>query len=272
MKRRFLWTSLAVGATLCLAPLVQADPVPVANPSFQLPDPGADGNADDEDAYDVGNGNAAPSNWTFTSFNDNYGQQRPDPDGHFTRDVTGGETSPFTQGGFDGDLIMFANLNSAGATHQGDSDVLGQIAAGIYTLTVAVGGRDTGSWNDLNYTIGLVGSTSGPLGTPTAATINPGNSDMNSVAPSSWTTDEYNVVDLSYQLNVPGGSGLIGENYFVRITAENSGFHDGVEDTDFTQAAYDNVRVDFVVPEPSSIALLGSALLMGVIGCRKQRA
>ena len=260
----------ALAAMFLSATLLPAAPITVANHSFQLPDPGADGNVVDEDAYDVANGNPAPSNWTFVNTaNDNYGQQRPHPMNHFTRDTTGGERSPFTLGGFDEDLIVFANMNTAGASFQADSDVVGQLEAGTYLLTVALGGRNTGSWNDLDYTIGLVGATSGVLGAPTAVTINPGNADMNTVS-SPWTTNAYNVVDVTYALDVPVGSGLIGENYSVRITAANSGFHDGVPDTDFAQAAIDNVRLDFrAIPEPSSLALLMGALLCSACVRRK---
>ena len=254
---------LSAAAAMSLsASIVTAAPIAISNHSFQSPDPGADGNIEDEDPYDVANGNPAPSNWTFAnSANDNYGQQRPHPVNHFTRDTTGGERSPFTLGGFDEDLIVFANMNTPGASFQADSDVVGQLEAGTYSLTVAVGGRNTGSWNDLDYSIGLVGAVSGPIGTPTAVTINPGNADMNT-ASSPWTTNEYNVVDVTYTLDVPPGSGLIGEDYSVRIIAANSGFHDGVADTDFAQAAIDNVRLDFqAIPEPSSMALVLAVLL-----------
>jgi len=266
-----LQTFLAAAVVVLLSTSAAlAAPIPIANHSFQLPERAGDGNVVDEDAFDVAGGNAPPSNWTFiNTANDNYGQQRPHPVNHFTRDTTSGETAPFTQGGFDGDLILFANMNSPGASFQADSDVVGQLLPGVYTVTVALGGRNTGSWNDLDYTVGLVGGTSGILGTPTAVTINPGNADMNSVPGNSWTTNAYNVTDVTYTLNVPG-SGLIGEDYFVRITAANSGFHDGVEDTDFTQAAIDNVRLDFVpIPEPSSFALLIGALLLGTFVRRK---
>ena len=252
-KRRlatwFLMTAIAASLMIAEANRANAQtigPIPVPNHGFQDPFRAGDGNPDDEDAFDIAGGNAPPTGWTLTSsVNQNYGQQRPDPQSHFTRDVTGGETAPFTAGGFDGDLILFANLNTAGANFQADSSIVSQFGEGNYTLTVALGGRNTGSWNDLNYTIGLVGNTSGVVGTPTAVTINPANADMNSTAPtnSPWTTNDYNVVDVTYNFNVPTGSGLIGEDFFVRITAENSGFHDGLPDTDFAQAAIDNVRL-----------------------------
>ena len=262
-----------IALTLMFGMAAQAQPITIPNFSFQLPDPGGDGNPDDEDAYDVGNGNPLPSNWTFIQSNGNmnYGQQRPDPDAHFTRDVTGGERSPFTAGGFADDLIVFANINAPGDIFTADSDVVGQLGEGSYTLTVGLGARNTGSWNDLDYTVGLVGSSSGVLGTPTAVTLNPGDSAMNTVS-SAWTTDDYNVVDVSYVLSVPVGSGLIGENYFVRITAANSGFHDGVADTDFTQAAIDNVRLTYI-PEPGTFALAGlGALVFGGMAWRRRRA
>ena len=249
-----------------------AAPVAVPNHSFQLPARDGDGNIVDEDAFDVANAFDPPSGWSFVNTaNDNYGQQRPHPVNHFTRDTTGGELAPFSLGGFDGDLILFANMNTVDASLTADSDVIGQLKPGDYTLTVALGARNTGSWNDLNYEIGLVGSVSGALGTATAVTLNPGNADMNSVPGNSWTTDAYNVTDVTYSLNVPVGSSLVDEDYFIRIFAENSGFHDGVADTDFAQAAIDNVRLSYI-PEPSTGVMLGIALLMGVFGQRKRRA
>jgi hypothetical protein len=267
-------TSIALLAIACATLLANksiADNIPVANHSFQLPDPGGDGNADDEDAYDLANANPLPPNWTFVNTaNDNFGQQRPDPQTHFTRDVTGGEFSPFTQGGFDGDLVLFANMNSPGETLTATSDVVGQIETGIYVVTVGVGGRDTGSWNDIDYTVGLVGSVSGVLGT-SSVRINPGDSTTNS-ASSSFTTDEYNVVDLSFSLDVLPGSSLIGEELSVQIIAANSGFRNGDPVTSgFTQAAIDNVRLQ-LVPEPASIVLASTwaALAVGMFRrCRK---
>jgi hypothetical protein len=251
----------------------QAAPVSILNHSFQLPDPGGDGNIVDEDAYDVANGNPAPSNWSFVNTaNDNYGQQRPHPVNHFTRDTTDGEFAPFTLGGFDGDLIVFANMNGVGDSHTATSDVLGQLAAGTYTLTVAVGGRNTGSWNDINYSVGLYGASSGDLGA-TSVTLDPGAS-ANNTASSPWTSDDYNVVDVSFELNVPLGSGLIGEDYGVRIFAENSGLQGGEANTGFTQAAYDNARLDFVaVPEPSTLALAGiGAMAILTVANRRRRS
>ncbi len=245
MKTRLKWSSLLIMFCIfSLAMSVQAELLPVANSGFQLPVRAGDGNANDEDAYDVANGNDPPSNWSFiNTANNNYGQARPDPDSQFTRDVTGGETSPFTAGGFDGDLILFANMNSVGASLTADSDVVGSLSAGTYTLTVAVGGRNTGSWNDLKYTISLVGAVSGVLGTPAEVTIDPGNAAGDSMT-SAWTTNDYNVVDVSYVLNVPGDGGIVGEDFFIRIYAENPGTKGGVAGTSFTQAAIDNVRLD----------------------------
>ena len=282
---KFLSKFLAIAAVMLLsASMLLAAPVAITNHGFQDPVVTTDGNPDDEDPFDIGEGatfDAArvPPNWNLTYTQDDpggghFGLQRPDPDGHFTRDVTGGETSPFTLGGFEGDQIYFINLNNSpldatgGSIAQLDSGVVGQLAAGTYTLTVAVGGRDTGSWSDLDYTVGLVGASSGPLGS-TAATIDPGNAAGNSIS-SPWTTDEYNVVDVSFALNVPLASGLIGEDYFVRVTAANTGERAGVSQDGFTQAAIDNARLDFVaIPEPSSLVLLLGAVLFGMFVRRK---
>jgi hypothetical protein len=273
MRQVFSAALLAAGIVLGVAASSEAAPVAIANHSFQLPARAGDGNVNDEDAYDVAAGNEAPTNWTFiNTANDNYGQARPNPTNQFTRDTTSGETAPFTQGGFDGDLILFGNMNTVGASLTADSDVAGQLAAGAYTLTVALGARNTGSWNDLDYTIGLVGGTSGPLGTVTAVTLNPGDASMNT-ASSAWTTSAYNVVDVTYSLNVPVGSSMIGENYFVRITGANSGFKEGVVGTAFAQAAVDNVRLDFVpVPEPATGTLVSGALALAALRFRKRRA
>jgi hypothetical protein len=279
-SRRLLMKRLISAALLAATSVVgswtsaMAAPIAIANHSFQLPARAGDGNVSDEDAYDVANPvNLPPTNWTFVNTaNMNYGQARPDPDSQFFRDITGGETSPFTAGGFDGDLILFGNMNAPAASHTATSDVVGQLAAGTYTLTVALGARNTGSWNDINYTIGLVGPAALALSIPTAVTLNPGQAAQNT-ASSPWTTDTYNVVDVTNTLVVPAGSPLIGQNYSVQVFAQNSGLHDGLPDTDFAQAAIDNVRLDFVaIPEPGTAVLSGLAVLATFFSRRRRHA
>lgn len=217
-------------------------PISIPNFSFQDPIITPDGNPDDEDAFDTDPG--SPLGWTYSYTasppgTESYGVQRPDPQSHFTRDVTGGETSPFVAP-FNGDQIGFINLNNDAATAaQVDSGVLGVLAAGTYTLNFAVGGRNTGSWRDLDYTIGLVGTTSGPLGTPTLQRIDPGNAAGN-VPFVGGVANDFNVVDLQYSLTVPSGSDLIGQDYFIRLTVANTGMNGTGA---FTQAAFDNARL-----------------------------
>ncbi|MGN6371032.1 MAG: PEP-CTERM sorting domain-containing protein [Phycisphaerae bacterium] len=179
---------------------------------------------------------------------------------------------------FNGNLIGFMNLDnvdngdpSTDTTERNyvQSGVLGTITEGTYSLTVAVGARPSTSWNDVTYAISLIadpdassgiGSTGGTiLGTPASVTLVPSTATVGS-----------NAQDLNYTLNIAAGDALIGHSFAVRIDAMNPGTQGGVANADptnfnFTQANFDNVRLDgpAAAPEPASLAAIaGGGLLL----------
>lgn len=153
-----------------------------------------------------------------------------------------------------GHFIGFINMDEDDATgaHTGqiESDVLGVLQTGSYTLNVAVGARPVGSWTDIEYTISLVaggnvvGSASTTL-SPSTATLGSGE----------WE-------DLQLIVST-AGSAHLGEDLTVRIDTANQGALG-----DFTQANFDNVRLSYI-PEPSSLVLLGLAGL-GMVCFRRR--
>jgi hypothetical protein len=283
MVRRLVVTLLAAGVTLSALQPAGAAPIAVPNAGFQLNVISTDGNLNDEDA---GNTQPAfPPNWTFAfeagaPASPAWGVQRPDPDAHFYRDVAAnGETAPFLTP-FEGDQIGFINLNNDPASVGGasvavaDSDVVGTLAAGKYTLNVAVGARNTGSWRNILYGIGLKGDVSGDLGTFTQQTMDPGSvAGSGPIVPSTTgpvgvNVNLLNMVDVPYVLDVPVGSPLIGQPFRVRIRQTNT----GVGGTGaFSQSSMDNVRLDFVaIPEPGTLALSSLATL-ACLALRRKR-
>lgn len=143
---------------------------------------------------------------------------------------------------------------------------VGQLQAGTYTLNVAVGARSTTASRNIDYSIGLVGATSGELGSFAHQIMDPDSAAGNLplYAPAS---DQVNIADLTYTFSLAQGDPKIGRNYFIRIRAANT----GVGGTGaFTQANFDNVRLDFTpVPEPGSFVLVASGL--GMLGGFRQR-
>ena len=173
-------------------------------------------------------------------------------------------------GSFNGYFIGSANMEDTdGDTASIQSGVIGQLAEGTYTLTVGVGARPTGSWNDVSYSISLVSGglvagdpsshqfgTSGgsALGTPATATLIPSTATLG--------TD---TEDLTYTFTVNPGDSLIGQDYAIRIDAANTGTKNGAASptSTFTQANFDNVRLDGPeVPEPASLAVFGAGGLL----------
>ncbi|MBN1361549.1 MAG: hypothetical protein JW993_13205 [Sedimentisphaerales bacterium] len=152
-------------------------------------------------------------------------------------------------GSFSGHLIGFMNLTEADANGasagQVQSGVVGTLEEGSYKLTVAVGARPSGSWNDVTYSICLVadpvvgpndlGSSGGTVpGTPASVTLVPSTSVVGS-----------SNQDLVYILDVAAEDPLLGAPIAIRIDLANAGTQNGVETTlsTFTQANYDNVRL-----------------------------
>lgn len=174
---------------------------------------------------------------------------------------------------FNGDFIGFVNLDDADGFAQSiQSGILGYLAEGTYTLTVAVSARPSVSWNDVRYDISLVadpaagtlGSSGGTvLGTPASVTLVPATAVVGS-----------NNQDLVYVLNVDAASAFLGSPFAVRIDVFNTLMQNGVPDDGaggtnyrFTQGNFDNVRLEFV-PEPAAAALLG---IGGLFVSRRRR-
>jgi hypothetical protein len=181
-------------------------------------------------------------------------------------------------GAFNGNLIGFINMDDAdGFDQEIQSATLGNLSAGTYKLNVAVGARSNQNWNDIKYDIMLVASPTNGDGTNS----NFGSSGGTILGTPATTTmavlgsmpDTTNIQDLQYTLNVPADDANIGAPFAVRILAHNTLKQNGVDDPGilltppnarFTQANFDNVRLDFVpIPEPGTMLLAAFALLAG---------
>jgi hypothetical protein len=207
--------------------------------------------------------------------NGKYGLQHASASQHQRAIVPG----PLTGPEFSGNFIGFVNLDDPDGFEQSiQSGILGNLQAGVYTLTVAVGARaNQGSWNDVGYDISLVadpilnapdnggpatGSRDGTvLGTPSSVTMVP-----------STATVGTNQQDLVYTLNVGSDDPNVGAPFAIRIGVSNTLAENGVPDPadgdhQFTQGNFDNVRLEYV-PEPGCCALLGS--LFGVAFARRR--
>ena len=157
---------------------------------------------------------------------------------------------------FSGNFIGFVNLDDGDGFAQSiQSAVIDNLAKGTYTLTVAVGARPSGSWNDVKYEISLVanpvlgapdngglalGSRDGTvLGTPASVTLVPAGAVLGS-----------NSQDLVYVLNVDAAHPNLGAPFAIRIEVFNALTQNGVPDEGsggtnyrFTQGNFDNVRL-----------------------------
>ena len=196
-----------------------------------------------------------------------YGLQHPS-DSFYERDAG----SHQLQSPFNGDFIGFMNLDDADGFEQSvQSVVIGSLQPGTYTLQIGVGARANANWNDVKYDISLVadpiaggtGTSGGTvLGTPASLTLAPFVSPRGS-----------NVQDAVYTLALGADDPNIGRDFAIRIDIANTFMQNGVPDPNapinggtnarFTQGNFDNVRLDHVIPEPGSVALLaaGAALL-----------
>jgi hypothetical protein len=168
---------------------------------------------------------------------------------------------------FNGAFIGFVNLDDADGLSQSiQSGIIGNLSAGTYTLTVAVGARPYATWNDVRYEISLVanpvlgapdnvgpalGSRDGTvLGTAASATLVCSTAVLGT-----------NSLDLVYVLNIGADHLNLGNPYAIRIGVFNALTQNGVPDDGvggtnyrFTQGNFDNVRL---IPEPATVALLG---------------
>jgi opacity protein-like surface antigen len=184
-------------------------------------------------------------------------------------------------GGFNGNLIGSMNMDDAdGFDQEVQSGVLGNIAAGVYTLKVAVGARANANWNDVKYDIMLVANpTAGTLGTSGGTIL--GTPATQTLVILGTVPDTSNITELTYVLNVGAADPSIGASYAIRIAMHNTFVQNGVADPGapvnggtnarFTQGNFDNVRLDFVVPEPGATALALSGLIVFAVQRRRTR-
>lgn len=176
---------------------------------------------------------------------------------------------------FDGNQYFYINLRSSSDGTSLDSgeltsDSLGTLAAGTYNLTLALGERPQTSWRGIDYQVGLYDlTTSSYLGTLAQENMVPDNSAGDVTVSGSSTTpvgfaNNYNIVDLTYLLNVNPGDGAIGDDYAIGVNFFMDTSTGNATGT-FTQGIVDNARLTFVpVPEPGTmaLALLGMCMLM----------
>jgi hypothetical protein len=137
---------------------------------------------------------------------------------------------------FQGRQLGYFNLEpfSAGEVV---SDSVGTITAGqTYTLNVGVGARNNATWSNLRYAIGLrVGSTD--VGTFGTVDLDPG-------------LTATNTSDLVFTLNVDTeAAAFIGRDAQIVIRGINLGT--GVTPAGFSQANFDNVRLDGTFGAPN---------------------
>ena len=160
-----------------------------------------------------------------------------------------------TNGADDGAQYHFLNLsfNNGGpdpSFTQSNATLIGNAAAGTYTLTVAGGRRDDGKTTDGQYLIELLAGTS----VIASQTLN---DPLNTIASGTWT----DIVALGV---VNLGDAEVGQDLTIRLTAS-----DGPNNQ--TQGQFDNVRLDFaVIPEPSTLLLTGLGIV-GLSAVRRRR-
>lgn len=169
-------------------------------------------------------------------------------------------------GYFIGHLNVRDNANGEVAVRYAQSGTLGQLAQGRYVGSVAVGFTRNQERPDVKYALELVtGHANDPGFGSLGGTALPGNSltmetDDNG---DSFNTNEQL---LSFVLDIDDGNALIGADYAIRITAENTGLRNGIVDgfttQSFSQATFDNVRLE-LVPEPCTLSLT----CLGIAGC-----
>ena len=221
-----------------------------------------------------------------------WGLQHPNGTNQHARDVANvsdGQDNALDGPNFSGHFIGFANLdaddigNGTGPQEvfEIQSQILGQLQPGVYTGSLDVGFRFAAAsganpWNDHRYDISLVaggvtadgtnGSTGGTvLGTPGSIDLTLALGAMGLGA---------NQTTVNYVLTVPPGHANLGDDFAFRIHVENLGTRDGVASpngtNDFTQANFDNARLDYVIPEPAS-ALLIACGMMAAATLRRKR-
>jgi hypothetical protein len=278
-------------AVLGLADATWALSIPIPNGDFETYDvpgvlnpatgsnwasePGADGIVGDLDVND--------EFWTATSNNARWGMgwstnvnqggaglNHPDwgKFRHGNVDYSGGEGAGVDAGDpnlldnlFSGYFIGHMNIadSQGAAIKYTQSGTLRQLAAGRYVGSIAVGFTRAQNRPDVKYTLELVtGHTVDPGFGSLDGTPLPGNS-LSMETDNDGDTYATNEQLLSFVLNIAPGDPLIGQDFAIRITAENTGMRNGIVDgfttNSFSQATFDNVRLEASIPEPTSLTL-----------------
>jgi hypothetical protein len=207
---------------------------PIAVPNFSFEDP------DLSDGTDNGALAQSASSWDELVLSAGSAGLHDPQNGSFAG-ATGNPGTTSLPGTADAHQYAWVNVNSGQTGAFRSASDLAVIQAGsTYTLTVALGDRleiEPGS-----VSIQLL-AYDGVLFT-TAATA------------ATTVFSEGTFVDLSTVFStLPSGDPLVGQGLRVLLSHTHTGGGAGTQ-----QSAFDNVRVDVVVPEPASIALICSGL------------
>jgi hypothetical protein len=294
MKRvlcHFLVAAIATSATIGIT---TAASITIPNGDFESYDvpgvlnPAAGNNWSSEPGGDgiVGDLDVSDEYWTATADNARWGLgwstsvnlggaglNHPD-NGRFRHTESTLNTLNNLFGGyFIGHLNVRNNVNGEVAVRYAQSGTLGQLAQGRYVGSVAVGFTRNQERPDVKYTLELVtGHTVDPGFGSLGGTAIPGNSLIMETDDNGDSFDT-NEQLLTFVLDINGGNALIGVDYAIRITAENTGLRNGVVDgftvENFSQATFDNVRLE-LVPEPCALSLACAGIVGGVLFSRRR--
>lgn len=232
--KKLLVTGAAGLLILVFATSASATPITIDNPSFEVPalaDGGAAGNTD----------------WSM--FGTRHWAGTFDPTStHFTG--AGGTGTPT---GADGENIFIVSTATTSEDPTGTYQDVTTLVAGIYTLTAAVG--DMLDPTPVNFLLDISWADEGPgivsNWTPWA---------RYSGLATELTNGEF--VEKSVQLVVEPGDPNIGKTIRIAVAAYNT-------ETEKKTVCFDNVRLDYVVPEPATMGLL--LLGGGLVGIRRRR-
>jgi len=238
-------STLAIGIALALLPLnTTAAPISVPNFSFENPDVA--------DSFT----SAAVLDWLFASSSGFGSAEVLDPPAA-TYTGTGGNNTPLPGSGDGGQL---ADINTFSAGFAGSytlttaTDLATVMDNTMYTLTVALGDRKTG--------------TPFPV---TAIDLLVNGSLVASTSLSAATIPDDTFTDFSTSFSTGTADPLTGGSLRIRLRAESTTFQVFVSD-------FDNVRLDQTtlptaapVPEPHTLVLLGLGLIASISGARIHR-